>query len=126
ALPMDTGELDFAAEQRSQLTANGETEAGASVFAGGAGVRLLECLEDESLLLRRDADAGVLDSEGNNLRLLAKHRVIESPALRGKIHAHFDVAARSELDGVGEQILEDLLEALGIAVHRAGQRFVKE
>ena len=43
-------------------------KAGAAVFARGAGVGLLEGLEDEPLLLRRDADAGVLDGEGDDLR----------------------------------------------------------
>ena len=41
--------------------------------------------------------------------------------LRGEIDAHLDVAVGGELDGVGEQVLEDLLEALGVAVHGARQ-----
>ena len=121
ALPVDAGELDFAAEQHGQLAADGEAEAGAAVFARGAGVGLLEGLEDEPLLLRRDADAGVLDGEGDDLLGLAEHRVIGAPALRGEIDAHFDVAVRGELDGVGQQVLEDLLEALRVAVHEARQ-----
>ena len=68
ALPVDAGELDLAAEQHGQLAADGEAEAGAAVLARGAGVGLLEGLEDEPLLLRRDADAGVLDGEGDDLR----------------------------------------------------------
>ena len=121
ALPVDAGELDFAAEQHGQLAADGKAEAGAAVFAGSAGVGLLEGLEDEPLLLRRDADAGVLDGEGYDLRGLAEHRVIGAPALRGKTDAHFDVAVSGEFDGVGEQILEDLLEALRVAVHESRQ-----
>ena len=76
ALAVDAGELDFAAEQDGQLAADGEAQAGAAVFARGAGVGLLEGLEDEPLLLRRDADAGVLDGEGQHLLRLAEHRVI--------------------------------------------------
>ena len=121
ALPVDAGELDFAAEQHGQLAADGEAQAGAAVFAGGAGVGLLEGLEDEPLLLRRDADAGVLDGEGDDLLGLAEHRVIGAPALRGEIDAHIDVAVGGELDGVGEQVLEDLLEALRVAVHERRQ-----
>ena len=82
ALPVDAGELDLAAEQHGQLAADGEAQAGAAVFAGGAGVGLLEGLEDEPLLLRRDADAGILDGEGDDLAGLAEHRVIGRPALR--------------------------------------------
>ena len=117
ALPVDAGELDFAAEQHGQLAADGEAQAGAAVFARGAGVGLLEGLEDEPLLLRRDADAGVLDGEGDDLAGLAEHRVIGAPALRGEIDAHLDVAVCGEFDGVGEQVLENLLEALRVAVH---------
>ena len=40
-------------------------EAGAAVLAAGAGVGLLERLEDQPLLLRRDADAGVGDLDGD-------------------------------------------------------------
>ena len=52
--------------------------------AGRAGVGLLERLEDEPLLLRRDTDAGVLDGEGDDLVGVAEHRVIgtSSPAWR--------------------------------------------
>ena len=96
-------------------------EAGAAVLARGAGVGLLEGLEDEPLLLRRDADAGVLDGEGHDLLGLAEHRVVGAPALRGEIDAHVDVAVGGELDGVGQQVLEDLLQPLRVAVHDARQ-----
>ncbi len=56
---------DLAAEQRRELAADREAEAGAAVLAAGAGVGLLERLEDQPLLLRRDADAGVGDLEGD-------------------------------------------------------------
>ena len=67
ALAVDAGELDLAAQQHGQLAADGQAQAGAAVLARGAGVGLLEGLEDEPLLLRRDADAGVLDGEGDHL-----------------------------------------------------------
>ena len=53
------GQADFAAEQRREFAADGQAQAGAAVFAAGAGVGLLEGLEDESSVSRRDADAGV-------------------------------------------------------------------
>ena len=59
--PGTLDEPDLAAEQRRQLAADGQAEAGAAVLAARAGVGLLEGLEDEPLLLRRDADAGVGD-----------------------------------------------------------------
>ena len=67
ALAVDAGEPDLAAEQHGQFAADGQAQAGAAVLARGAGVGLLEGLEDQPLLLRRDADAGVLDREGDDL-----------------------------------------------------------
>ena len=61
-------QLDLAAEQVGQLAADREAEAGAAVLAAGAGVGLLEGLEDDLLLLERDADAGVGDLEGDHRR----------------------------------------------------------
>ena len=43
-------------------------ETGAAVLAAGAGVGLLEGLEDDLLLLGRDADAGVGDLERDHDR----------------------------------------------------------
>ena len=94
ALAVDAGEADFAAQQHGQLAADGEAEAGAAVLARGAGVGLLEGLEDEPLLLRRDADARVLDGEGDDLLGLAQHRVIDAPARRGKADTDVHMALR--------------------------------
>ena len=55
--------MDLAAEQTHDLTADGESEAGAAVTAARSPVRLLEGLEDQPQLVVRDADAGVLDRE---------------------------------------------------------------
>ena len=65
ALAVDAGELDFAAQQHRQLAADGQAQAGAAVFARRAGIGLLERLEDQSLFLRGDADACILDGEGD-------------------------------------------------------------
>ena len=75
-------QLDLAAEQVRQLAADREAKAGAAVFAAGAGVGLLERLEDDLLLLRRDADAGVGDLEGHHRRRLLEHRMLGAPAAR--------------------------------------------
>lgn len=117
ALSVDAVEIDFAAEQRGQFAADGEAEAGATIFARGAGVGLLEGLEDVLLLLRSDADAGVLDGEADDSRGLAEYGVVRAPAGGGHVHAHFHFAVRGEFHGVGEQVLENLLEPLRVAVH---------
>ena len=125
ALPVHAGQPDLAAEQRGQLAADRQAEAGAAVLARGAGVGLLEGLEDEPLLLRRDADAGVLDRERDHLLRAGCSTGWSAlqPAVARR-DAHVDVALRGELDGVRQQVLQDLLQPLRVAVHRraAGRR----
>src|SRR5205823_11661011 len=52
-------ESDFAAEQTRELAADRETKSRTAVFAARAAVGLLERLEDDLLLVGRDADAGI-------------------------------------------------------------------
>ena len=52
---------DAAAEHLDQRPADRQAEAGASELAGRRAVRLAERLEDERVLLGRDADAGIGD-----------------------------------------------------------------
>ena len=59
-------QLDLAAEQVRELAADREAKTGAAVLAAGAGIGLLERLEDDLLLLERNADAGVGDLEGDD------------------------------------------------------------
>ena len=80
ALAGRADQLDLAAEQRGQLAADGQTQAGAAVLAAGAGVGLLERLEDEPLLFRRDADAGVADFDRDGALRETQNRVIRRPA----------------------------------------------
>ena len=82
---------------------------------------MLEGFEDDPLLLGRDTDASVLDGEGDDLAGFTEDRVIGTPSLRGEIHAHVDVPLGCELDRVGEEVFEDLLEPFWIAVHHGGQ-----
>ena len=121
ALSVHAGEADFAAEEHGQFAADRQAETGAAVLARGAGVGLLERLEDQPLLLRRHADAGVFDGERDDLLGIAEHGVIRAPAVRGQGDADVDMALSGELDGVGEQVLEDLLQPLRVAVHRTWQ-----
>ena len=61
AAARDAAQADLPAEQMRQLAADGKSESRAAVLAGGTGIGLLERFEDDALLLRRDADAGVTD-----------------------------------------------------------------
>lgn len=49
------------------FAADGKTETRAAVFAAGGAVGLLEGFEDDALFFVRDADAGILDGEGEDL-----------------------------------------------------------
>ncbi len=84
--------------------AHGQT---AVLGAGSAGLGEGEWLEDERLLLVRDADAGVANVE-------AEEHVI------GRTRFDADVqrdraAGRGELDGVAEEVAEDLVQVVAIA-----------
>ena len=113
--------MDLAAEQVRELAADRETQAGSSVLSAGAGVGLHEGLEDDLLLLGRNADAGVGDLEGDHRGCLLEHRVLRAPAaLRaGDVEPH--AALRGELEGVGQQVLEHLLQALRVGRDGASQ-----
>jgi len=52
-----------AAHHFYQTRTDGEAEAGAAVFASGGSVGLAEGFKDESLLVLRNADAGILHRE---------------------------------------------------------------
>src|SRR5262249_6472528 len=94
--------------------ADGEAEAGAAVLAAGAAVRLLERLEDDLLLVRRDADAGVAHGDRERRARAAQHLVVRIPAAVRELDLERDAAALGELEGVGEQVLDDLLQALRV------------
>jgi hypothetical protein len=63
--------------------------------------------EDRLLLVGGNADAGVAHGEHD----AHAHLVADAQA---------DLAALGELDGVGQQVLEDLLQALAVGEQRAG------
>src|SRR5262245_38334660 len=113
--------MDLAAEQVRQLAADREAEAGSTVLAAGAGIGLLERLEDDLLLLERDADAGIGHFERDYGRRLAQHRMIGAPAAERQRHVEAHAAVLGELEGVREQILEYLLQALGIGSDAAAE-----
>src|SRR6185312_1698877 len=94
-------QVNLAAEQACEFTADGKAKSRAAVFAAGAGIRLLECLEDQLLLFERNADAGVGDFEGDHGRRRVQYRVVAAPAPDRRFHLELHAAFRSELEGVG-------------------------
>src|SRR5438552_11385071 len=59
ALSRVARQADLPAKQAGQLTADRQPEAGAAVLPARRAVGLLKCLEDDPLLVCRDADAGI-------------------------------------------------------------------
>ena len=113
--------MDFAAEQAGELAADGETEAGTAVLAAGRGIGLLEGLEDDLLLLQRNADAGVGHFERHHRRRLAQHRVSGAPTAERSGDIEPYAALSGEFEGVRQQVLEHLLQTLGVGDDAASE-----
>src|ERR1700728_1286814 len=73
-------QLNLAAEQAGELTADGEAEASATVLAAGAGICPPGGFQDDPLLLCRDADTGVGDFEGHDASCRAEDGMMRRPA----------------------------------------------
>ena len=95
------GHADIAAQQGGQVTGDRQAQARTAVTAIGGAIGLAEGFEDAFLLIRGDTNAGIAHRKGDALPRRAGHR-------------QADLALFSELDGVGQQVLEDLLQALAI------------
>ena len=124
--PTDAGQGEFAAEQPRDLPRNGQPEPRAAVFARGRAVGLLERLEDEALFLWRDADAGIRHAEGDDAaaahcRRLIERVVIRAPTAVRRGHPQGDAPALGELERVGKQVLQHLIQPLAVGLDRAWQ-----
>ena len=97
----------------TSLRRDREAEAGAAMFARRGHVRLGERLEQFRRLLARHADAGVAHGE------------LELHFLAGafeQIDVQADLAALGELDGVVDEVGQDLTEAKRVAEQLLGNR----
>src|SRR6185295_10082563 len=93
------------AGQRGQPATNRQPQAGSAEFTGGRAVDLLEILEDTRVILGGDTDPGVAHTE---LELVASLVVCRRHANR---------ALARELQRIAQQIDQNLLQLLTIAVH---------
>ena len=117
------GQFDFAAQQRRQFAADGETQTGSAVFAAGAGIGLLERFEDELLFFGRDADSGIADRNGH--RALSERAAPDDPSdhpSRDAADRHRDMTLRREFEGIRQQVLQDLLQPFRVGRERRRQR----
>src|SRR5262249_27317734 len=95
--------------QVNQLITNRQTESRASIFASGRGVGLRESFEDQLLLVQWNTNAGIAHRKREN-------RLIFQQGFR--LYANGDLALAGELDGVADQIVEDLAQTIGVAQQR--------
>jgi hypothetical protein len=87
--------------------------AGAAVLARGRGVLLLEGPEDRSLLVRRNADAGVAHGKAQPYLPLGC-------GVAGGFHAHDHFPFVGELDRVAHQVEQDLPQPSRVPDERVG------
>ena len=73
------------------------------------------------MLVRCDANAGITHRERQHGFGAVQRRVVGTPALAGRRDRQGDLACLRELERIGEQILKDLLQPLGIGVNSARQ-----
>ncbi|KAG1245380.1 hypothetical protein G6F65_021262 [Rhizopus arrhizus] len=83
-------------------------QAGAAVTAAGAAIGLAECFEDDLQLLAGNADAGIGDFEAD-------------AAAASSTNVQADLAVLGELQRIGQQVLQDLLQALAVG-HQLARR----
>ncbi len=102
--------LERAAQQLRQLAGNRQPQAGATVTAIGRAVGLAKRLEHHRLLVQRNADTRIAHREGDLPAVVAPnaqpHRTLFG-----------------ELERVGQEVAQDLLDALTVG-EQAGRRLV--
>ena len=102
---------DTAAHEADQARGDGQAQARAAVAARRRSVGLLEHLEDGRLFLRRDADPRVGDDE-------VQHHVLFRVGFPRHFQAH--LPGLRELDGVADEVDDDLAQAAIVADHHVG------
>src|SRR5262249_7270181 len=96
------------------LAADGEPQTCSAVLSTRAGVGLLECFEDDLLLLQRNAYAGIGHLECNYGLGVLEHRVLRAPPALRLQNAQPNASLRRELERIRQQVLEHLLQSLGV------------
>src|SRR6185436_17503625 len=107
-------QLDLTTKQTCQLSTDRQSQTRAAVLAARARVGLLERLEHDALLLRRNADAGIGYLERDDATTQAEHRVRRRPPASGRRHVETHTALRREFERVRQQVLQHLLKTLDI------------
>src|SRR6516225_1569745 len=121
ALARGAVQVNFTTKQVRQLAADGKSKPRAAIFTAGAGVGLLKCLKDQLLLLQGNPDPGIGNLEGDHGRRVVENGMFRAPAADCGCDAQTDTAFGRELEGVGQKILQYLLETLGVRDDASGK-----
>jgi hypothetical protein len=116
AFARGTLQMDFAAKQARKLTADSKAKARAAVFPAGAGIRLLEGFEDQLLLVLRNADAGIGYFKRDHRGRIVENGVFGAPAAKRRRDTQADAALGGELEGVGKQVFQHLLQSFRVGM----------
>src|SRR6266404_3853793 len=73
-------QLNFATQEAGQFAADRQPQTCSTILTAGAGIRLLEGLEDDPLLVQRNTNAGIGNFKGYNRGSLSQDRVSLAPA----------------------------------------------
>ena len=114
ALPDAGLDPDLALHDFDQLLGNDQPQAGAAEPPGGGAVGLGEGLEQAGQGFFADADAGVADVEADAGQGGAGLGTLPRRLVQADVDHDFAVAGK--LDGVADQVAEDLADADGVAV----------
>ena len=120
AFARSASQLDFTAQEAGQFATDCEAKASAAILTAGAGVCLLESLKDNSLLVCRDADAAVRDLKRYNGGCSTKDWMARCPSTGDCRNGKTYTSLLCELECVRQEILEHLLQALGVR-HQAAR-----
>src|SRR5258708_7589090 len=121
SLSRSAAQLDFAAKQAGQLTTDCQPKTGAAVLAAGAGICLLEGLEDDPLFVRWNTDPGIGNLKGHHRRGPSQDRMIFAPTAFSLRDGEADASLFGEFEGIGQQILQHLLQTLRVSDHAAAE-----
>jgi len=113
--PAETAEMDFAAQQVGQFAADGEAEAGAAIFAARAGIgpggnasKMIFCFSIGMPMPLSETSKAITLGDCLSTGCSGPQPLLAAYTFET------DAAALGELEGVGQQVLQDLLQTLGV------------
>ena len=101
-------QTDLAAHLLNQAVGDGQAEAGATELPGHTAIGLDEGLENLLLMGGIDADAGVTDGELH---------AVQACGRQGPLDPQAHLAGGRELDGIADQVDQDLAEPTPVTKH---------